>query len=399
MTRNEDFERMMRLAPRVRLGEVIEQTDNRNTDGKYGVRDVRGISILKKIIPTKADMTGVSLNPYKIVAPNEFCYVTVTSRNGEKISLAINDSEEAFIFSSSYVTFRIKDENILSPQYLYMLLNRIEFDRYARFNSWGSARETFDWSEMERVVIPLPSIEVQRELVAVYEGLRQTAEQNEALLKPLGDACHAYIVDCKEKYPAVKLGEYIEETDERNTNGIYSVKDVRGISIQKTIIPTKADMEGVSLKSYKVLNPKDLCVVTVTSRNGGKISLAINRDEKPYIFSSSYLTFKVKDNAILNPEYLYLIFARDEFDRYSRFNSWGSARETFDWSEMERVQIPLPPIEVQQSIVSLYRCAEEAKAIAQEARELMRTICPALIQRAAQGVKPHLTNSKASLNC
>lgn len=71
------------------------------------------------------------------------------------------------------------------------------------------------------------------------------------------------------------------------------------------------------------------------------------------------------------------------FDRYSRFNSWGSARETFDWSEMERVQIPLPSVEVQQAIVDVYHCMENAKQIAATAREKLKTLCPALVQRAA----------------
>ena len=70
-------------------------------------------------------------------------------------------------------------------------------------------------------------------------------------------------------------------------------------------------------------------------------------------------------------------------DRYSRFNSWGSARETFDWSELCRVKIPLPPIEEQRSIVNIYTCLEEAKKIASEAREKLKILCPALVQRAA----------------
>ena len=80
---------------------------------------------------------------------------------------------------------------------------------------------------------------------------------------------------------------------------------------------------------------------------------------------------------------MFLLFNRSEFDRYSRFNSWGSARETFDWSEMERVQIPLPSVEVQQAIVDVYHCMENAKQIAATAREKLKTLCPALVQRAA----------------
>lgn len=83
------------------------------------------------------------------------------------------------------------------------------------------------------------------------------------------------------------------------------------------------------------------------------------------------------------PEYLYLLFCRPEFDRYTRFNSWGSARETFDFSEMQRVQIPLPPIEIQKAIVAVYKGLAEAKRIASEAKEELKKICPALVQMAA----------------
>ena len=328
-------------------------------------------------------MKDVSLSPYKLLKPREFSYVTVTSRNGGKISLAINDTNETYIVSSSYINYKCKDYNTLLPEYLFLLLSRGEFDRYSRFNSWGSARETFDWSEMCRIEIPLPSIEVQKELVATYNGLKSIADQNEALIEPLTKACEAMVVDCKNKYPEVTLGEYIEECDERNSGGKYTLNDVRGISIQKNLILTKADMKDVSLSPYKLLKPREFSYVTVTSRNGGKISLAINDTNETYIVSSSYVNYKCKDYNTLLPEYLFLLLSRGEFDRYSRFNSWGSARETFDWSELCRVKIPLPPLEVQQSVVSLYTCLEEAKKIASEAREQLKTICPALVQKAA----------------
>ena len=367
----------------VRLGDYIEPCDERNSEGKYTLDDVRGISIQKNLILTKADMKDVSLSPYKLLKPREFSYVTVTSRNGGKISLAINDTNETYIVSSSYINYKCKDYNTLLPEYLFLLLSRGEFDRYSRFNSWGSARETFDWSEMCRIEIPLPSIEVQKELVATYNGLKSIADQNEALIEPLTKACEAMVVDCKNKYPEVTLGEYIEECDERNSGGKYTLNDVRGISIQKNLILTKADMKDVSLSPYKLLKPREFSYVTVTSRNGGKISLAINDTNETYIVSSSYVNYKCKDYNTLLPEYLFLLLSRGEFDRYSRFNSWGSARETFDWSELCRVKIPLPPPEVQQSVVSLYTCLEEAKKIASEAREQLKTICPALVQKAA----------------
>lgn len=369
----------------VPLGDYIELCDERNGDEEYTLDDVRGVSILKKLIPTKADMQDVSLSPYKLLKPREFSYVTVTSRNGGKISLAINDTSETFIVSSSYLVFRSKNTEELLPEYLYILLSREEFDRLSRFNSWGSARETFDWSEFCRIQIPLPDIDIQQELVDTYNGLKALAEQNEALSKPLTEACQAYIVDCKKKYPEVELVDYIDPCDERNRDGKYTLDDVRGISILKILIPTKADMQDVSLSPYKLLKPGEFSYVTVTSRNGGKISLARNDSDKAYLVSSSYEVFRSKNAEELLPEYLFILLSREEFDRYSRFNSWGSARETFDWSELCRVLIPLPPPDVQQAIVDIYNCAEEAKKIANDAREKMKTLCPALVQRSING--------------
>lgn len=365
----------------VHLGDYIEQCDERAGD-KYTVDDVVGISIEKKFMPTKADMKDVSLSPYKLFKPKEFCYVTVTSRNGGKISLAINNSDTTRIVSSSYIVFRCIDTNELLPEYLFMLLNRSEFDRYSRFNSWGSARETFDWDEFCRVEIPLPSIEVQRELVAAYNGLKALAEQNEALLPQLSAACHAYIVDCRDKYLSVPLGDYIEQSDVRAGNN-YTIDNLVGISTDKTFITSKANMSGVSLNLYKVLKSNDFAYVADTSRRGDKMAIALNNSDKDYIMSSAYTSFRIADTEKLLPQYLFLFLSRPEFDRYSRFNSWGSARETFDWTEMCRIQIPLPSIEVQQAIVDVYECAERAKRIATEARARLKDICPALIQRAA----------------
>ena len=129
----------------VTLGDYIEYCDERNSAEKYTLDRVRGLSITKSLIYTKANMEGVALTPYKLLKPKEFCYVTVTSRNGKKISLAINDTDETYIVSSSYEVFRSKNSSVLLPDYLYLLLSRNEFDRYSRFNSWGSARETLDW--------------------------------------------------------------------------------------------------------------------------------------------------------------------------------------------------------------------------------------------------------------
>lgn len=131
-----------------KLGDLLQLSECRNENLEYGIDDVKGISIQKIFIETKADMKGVSLRPYYLVKPDDFAYVTVTSRNGEKITIAHNDTENTYIVSSSYIVFSVKRKDLLLSDYLFMYFNRPEFDRYSRFNSWGSARETFSWDDM-----------------------------------------------------------------------------------------------------------------------------------------------------------------------------------------------------------------------------------------------------------
>lgn len=363
-----------------KLGELIELCETRNDNLKYGVKDVKGISIQKEFIETKANMEGVSLKPYYLVQPDDFVYVTVTSRNGEKITLAHNISDSTYIVSSSYVVFKVKRIELLLPDYLFMYFNRPEFDRFSRFNSWGSARETFNWEDMCDIDIELPNIDIQQKYVDVYNAMLENQKSYESGLDNLKLGCDAYIEELRKELPHKKLGNYISLCDEKNDDLEYGLDAVRGISIEKRFIYTKANMEGVSLKPYAVVKPDEFAYVTVTSRNGEKISLARNNSDEAYICSSSYIVFKVDDTNTLLPAYLSMLFERSEFNRYSRFNSWGSARETFDWEEMKNVLIPIPNIEIQQDIVNIFEAYNTRSDINEKLKAQIKDICPILIK-------------------
>ena len=139
---------------RIKLGDLIELCSETNSSLEYSLEDVKGISIKKMFIETKADMQGVSLKPYLLVRPDSFAYVTVTSRNGEKITLAHNTSEKTFIVSSSYIVFKVKNPEILNSDYLFMFFNRPEFDRFVITNSWGSSTEFYNWEDIQAIQLP-----------------------------------------------------------------------------------------------------------------------------------------------------------------------------------------------------------------------------------------------------
>ena len=361
-----------------KLGELIQIHDERNVELAYGLNDVKGISIQKEFIETKADMSGVSLKPYILVKPGCFAYVTVTSRNGEKITIAHNNTNNTYIISSSYIVFRVKRTDLLLPDYLFMYFKRSEFDRYARYNSWGSARETFSWEEMCDIDIELPDIAIQQKYVDIYNAMLENQRCYESALEDLKLVCDAYIEELSKDYQSVTIGQFIFQRDLRN-DGSLGVSSVRGISTGKEFINTKADMEGVGLNNYKVVAPGQFAYVPDTSRRGDKISLALNISENTYLVSSISIVFDTQKDVLL-PEYLMLFFGRSEFDRYARFHSWGSARETFDWSEMCDVQIPIPDIKIQQYIVNIYTAYLLRKEINEQLKTQVKDVCPILIK-------------------
>lgn len=181
------IEDLRRKFPSEPIGKYLSLSDRRNDIG-LGLESVRGISIDKKFIFTKADMEGVGLSNYKVVLPNYLAFVPVTSRNGEKISLAYNDRIETYIVSSSYSVFYISDKKLYAP-YLNIILNRQEFNRYARFNSWGSAREVFSFDDMCSVKIPIPAIEVQKSIADIFKVYNTRRRINEQLKAQIKDIC------------------------------------------------------------------------------------------------------------------------------------------------------------------------------------------------------------------
>ncbi|MCI7436499.1 MAG: restriction endonuclease subunit S [Spirochaetia bacterium] len=151
-----------------KLGDFVQPVDVRNTD--LSVTRLLGLSINKCFIESIANTIGTDFRPYKIVKKGQFAYGPVTSRNGEKITIALLEEPECII-SSSYAVFEITDTSKLLPEYLMLWFSRPEFDRYARYKSHGSVREIFDWDEMCRVELPVPDIKEQQKIVDTYNAI------------------------------------------------------------------------------------------------------------------------------------------------------------------------------------------------------------------------------------
>jgi len=366
-----------------KLGKLIKQVTEKNIDNKYKLEDVKGISIKKEFIETKADMSGVSLKTYLIVKPDYFAYVTVTSRNGEKITIAHNDTENTYIVSSSYIVFEVSRKDLLDTDYLFMYFNRFEFDRYSRFNSWGSARETFSWDEMCDIDIDLPDIEIQRKYVVIYKAMLENQKSYEKGLEDLKLVCDGYIENLRKKEDLRELEKYIIRYDERNKDN--KIKNVKGVSTSKEFREPTSKVNRNELKSYKVVHSGDISFVQ-TTHNEKVFANALNNTNEDIVVTSVNEVFKTNKNYLLS-EYLVMFFNRKEFDRYARFHSWGSARETFTWNDLIKVKIPIPNIEVQKDIVNIYNAFIIRKKINEKLKNKLKEICPILIKGSIEEAK------------
>ena len=172
-----------------RLGDYIREVNVRNRDEK--VTNLQGVSISKQFIPSIANTIGTDMSTYKVVNPGQFAYGPVTSRNGDKVSIALYKGDNDAIISQAYTVFEVIDSEQMSSEYLMMWFQRPEFDRYARFHSHGSAREIFDWDELCGVYLPIPSIDRQREIVEEYETLSRRIRLNEQMIEKLEDTAQA----------------------------------------------------------------------------------------------------------------------------------------------------------------------------------------------------------------
>lgn len=369
--------------PLSKLGDYIELVDERNSDALYGVNNLRGISINKIFTPTKADTSNLNLKPYKIVKHNWFAYCTVTSRNGNKISLAYNDGEDCIVSSINPV-FKVKDETKLLPRYLMMFFNRSEFDRYARFNSWGSARETFSWDDFCNIELEIPSIETQKKYVAIYEGMLANLRSYEKGLDDLKLVCDGYIEELRRKIPSEEIGKYIIDTSTKNKD-MDAV--IAGISKEQKLISSDSRTSGVDKSKYFIVKNNEFAYSPIHINDG---SIAFNNTGKTYIVSPIYKTFKVVDETKLLSKYLMLWFARGEFVRYCWFYAFGSARDSFEWNQFCNVKIPIPSIEKQKAIVEVLDILNYRKTNVDVLKKTISTICPILIRGSideANGVK------------
>ena len=252
----------------------------------------------------------------------------------------------------------------------------VTYDRYGWFISDGSVRSSLEWERFCEILVPLHSDKERQDRAAlIYSTLQASERRYFKSVNDLQIICDSFMTGLIDKYRSKTLGNYIEQSTE--TNYGLGLDKVRGVSISKELIKPKANMTDVDLTDYKLLKINEFVFNPNTARMGEKIPIALNTFED-YLVSKIYPVFRIKNTDELIPEFLLLWFKRPDFDRYARFHSWGSARETFDWVDMCEVQLPIPPREIQESIVAVHSVLQTRLRISSKVQKLIAPSAPIL---------------------
>jgi len=366
---------------KIKLGKYLELFSQKCNIPNLTNDQVSGVNKEKEFFEPSSQVGG-DTSKYKIVPPNYFACNLMHVGRDVVLPIAYNHSGKNKIVSPAYFVFKFKENDELISDYFFIFLKSSERDRYFWFHTDGSVRDGMSWEDFVDVEIELPPIEIQRKYVEIYKGMVDNQAAYETGLEDLKLVCDGYIEDLRRKSACEAIKPYIEYCFEKNTSLL--VKKVCGVESSGKYIDTRAKLQGVDISNYTIIK-KGYIAYNPSRINLG--SIALYRENELCVVSPMYEVFRVKEPKKLMPEYLMMWLSREEFYRYTWFYSAGSVRDTFNYNLMEEVQIPIPPIEIQQAIVDIYNAYILRKEINEQLKLQIKNICPVLIKGAVEEAK------------
>ncbi len=354
---------------RYKLGNLIEQRRE-----KYNGQEelsAWGVSREGFILP-KQD--GADTSIYNVFYKNDFVF---NPARMELNSIALNTDFNKAICSSLYEIFYITRKDLILPEYLNMFIKRNEFARKCWFEAVGSARNYFRVSNLSEFNIDLPPLPIQQKYVDIYSSMLANQKSYEHGLDDLKLSYEGLINEYKYKSSKICVGNILEEVDYRNTKN--TITDVQGINIQKQFMPTVANTINVNLTKYKLVQKGQFAFSGMQTGRDECIRIALYDKENPIIISPAYSVFEIKDKSIL-PEYVMMWFSRKEIDRLGWFMSDASIRTNLDLERFYEIEIPIPEMKIQKSIVNIYVAYKRRKMINEKLKTQIKDICPILIK-------------------
>lgn len=353
-----------------KIGNLISVIDERND---LGIRDFYGININKEFMPTAANTEGLDETKYKVVRKNRFVYSGMQTGRDECIRISMYTKEKPIIVSPAYVTFEVSAVDKVIPLYFFMKFLTKEKDRYGAFCSDGSIRTNLDWDVFCDIEIDLPSISVQQKYVDIYNAMLSNQQSYERGLDDLKLVCDACIEELRRKLPCEKIGNFVRPYNVKNSDGEITLE--QGINIEKKFITPQRSNDN--FYGRKIVRTGHIAYCTQLNNENVAIALRTGPD---CIVSGVYDVIEFNENCKIIPNYLMLWLVRSEFGRFVYWASQGTSYEFLTYDNLANYEIPVPSMEVQQSIANIYEVYLERRSINERLKEQTKDICPILIK-------------------
>ena len=310
------------------IEELVTRVDERNSDGT--VSELIGVSIDKCFIKSVANTNGTDLSKYKIIRKNDFAVSLMQVSRDGKIPVARLEKYEEAIMSPAYPIFRVKDKNIILPEYLEMWFKRPEFDREAAFIAVGGVRGSMPWEEFAKMKLPVPPIEKQRKIVNAYKivtdriALKQKINDN---LEATASAMFKERFSIERANPEWLVGtlqdlytfQYVKGNNNPDNGGVYPVYGSNGI-----------------IGGYDEYNNEDAPVIGHIGINCGSLVFALGKH---------FVTYNGVMCNVNNPKnkyFGYLTLANSRLQAHVR----GSSQPFVSYDMLYEIKAVLPPSEV-----------------------------------------------------
>lgn len=178
------IEDLRRKAPCEAIGSYIDSVSESNSE--YAYTHVQGVESSGSFMDTRANMQGVDIGKYTVVRKGNIVYNPSRINIG---SIAIYTDDEPCVVSPMYSVFKVTETDKVLPEYLMLWFSRTEFQRYTWYYAAGSVRDVFDFNLMQEVEFPIPSIEVQKDIVNILTAYNTRKEINEKLKAQIKNIC------------------------------------------------------------------------------------------------------------------------------------------------------------------------------------------------------------------
>ncbi len=367
---------------RFKLGDLVELYNKNCNQANLTVWDISGINKDKEFF-SPAKQVGADTSKYKIVPPHYFACNLMHVGRDVVLPISLNTTDKNIIVSPAYTVFKLKRNDILLNEYFFMWLKSDEKDRYFWLFTDSSIRDGFSWTDFCDIHIDLPPLATQQKYVAVYQAMLANQRVYEQGLDDLKLTCDAYIERLKNQ-ATMKVGDIFKEIDNRNATG--AITDLQGINIEKVFMPSVANVNQDNLSKYKIVRKHQFAYSAMQTGRDECIRIALYNNENPCIISPAYSVLEIKRDDVL-AEFVMMWFSRKEVDRYGAFISDSSIRASLELPNFFEMQIPIPPLAIQQAIVAIYQAYLQRKAINEQLKNKIKQICPVLVRGAVGEIK------------